>query len=139
MTSSFSFSTSFFSILTLNTILTLVFSKFFTSIQESVNFVKFIYSLLNSFILNSEATVHICNSFSHFTSFTDSQFNHEQMLTDSNLISIEDYNTMNLHLNDDKNKIEEFQKIYYISTIKTNIIFVQKLNRKKFIFHVKLR
>ena len=61
------------------------------------------------------------------------------MLTDSNLISIKDYNTINLHLNSDENKIEELQKIYYISIVKTNIISVQKLNRKEFIFHVELR
>ena len=71
MISLFSFSTFSSSILTLNTILTSAFLKFSTSIQESVNSMKFVYSLLNSFILNSEAIIHICNSFSYFTSFTD--------------------------------------------------------------------
>ena len=61
------------------------------------------------------------------------------MLTDSNVVLIENYNIVNLHLNNNKNKIEKFQKIYYISTIKINIIFIQKLNKKKFIFHVELR
>ena len=46
---------------------------------------------------------------------------------------------MNLHLNNNESKIEKFQKIYYVSTIKTNIIFIQKLNRKEFIFYVELR
>ena len=69
---SFSFLTSFFFILTLNTTLISVFLKLSMLIQEFVNFVKFIYFLLNSFILNSKATVYICNSFSCFTSFTDS-------------------------------------------------------------------
>ena len=139
MISSFSFSISSLFILTLNTTLTSAFLKFSMSIQEFVNSVKFVYSLLNSFILNNEATIHICNSFSYFTSFTNSQFNHEQMLTDSSLVSIEDYSMINLHLNSDEDKIEKLQKIYYISIIKTNIIFIQKLNRKEFIFHVELR
>ena len=124
MTFSSFFSFSFSSILTLNMTLTSAFSKFSMSIWESVNFVKFIYSLLNSFILNSEAIVHICNSFFCFTSFIDFWFNHEQILTDSNLILIEDYNIVNLQLNSNENKIEEFQKIYYIFTVKINIIFI---------------
>ena len=93
---------------------------------------------MNSFILNSEAIIHICNFFSCFKIFIESDVICEHVLADDTLLSIENYSSVDIHLNENEDKIEILQEIYYVSKMKINIISVKHFNRKNYIFHVEL-
>jgi hypothetical protein len=103
----------------------------------SVNSASFSYPLENSFILDSGATVHICNSQARFANLRPPRIPKETILAGSSLLSVEGYGEVDIRLNGKGSKeIGVLQNVCLVPGLKTNIISIQALIPRGFTFQI---